>query len=231
MLSRCKLSFSLYKDYSLSFRLRLRFVFLYSNFFLFLESSQISLASLGLVISGWWMIAPIWTKDTSIRLPLAIKKKKIVTNTYSFFFLISKNVIYTNGYSMQEKHRANLENTRRRKQKKTEKENQQPNNYKRERELRKEGRESLVVSPHARDQSKRVLLKEAIIWTLELSTSSKVRRFLSFQIHHRMHNGTKFQTWDECFPNQFHQPKSKSGIDLGITQDKPKVIKTKLHNR
>ena len=50
---------------------------------------------------------------------------------------------------MQEKHRANLENTRRRKQKKTEKENQQPNNYKRERELRKEGRESLVVSPHA----------------------------------------------------------------------------------
>ena len=37
-------------------------------------------------------------------------------------------------------------------------------NYKRERELRKEGRESLVVSPHARDQSKRVSLKEVSIW-------------------------------------------------------------------
>ena len=44
-----------------------------------------------------------------------------------------------------------------RKQKRT----RQQNNYKRERELRKEGRESLVVSLQARDQSKRVPLKEA----------------------------------------------------------------------
>ena len=42
-----------------------------------------------------------------------------------FFFLISKNVIYTNGYSMHEKHRANPENTRRRKQKK---QKRKPNN-------------------------------------------------------------------------------------------------------
>ena len=64
-----------------------------------------------------------------------------------FLFLISKNVLYTNGYSMQEKHRANLENTRRRKQKKkTKKENQQHNNYNRERELRKEGRETRLGS-------------------------------------------------------------------------------------
>ena len=33
----------------------------------------------------------------------------------------------------------------------------------RERELRKEGRESLVVSPEVQDQSKRVPLKEASI--------------------------------------------------------------------
>ena len=64
---------------------------------------------------------------------------------------------------MHEKHRANLENKRRRKQRKNKKANQQHINYKREQELRKEGRESLVVSPHARDQSKRVPLKEAII--------------------------------------------------------------------
>ena len=95
----------------------------------------------------------------------------------------------------------------------------------------KEGRESLDVSPQARDQSKRVPLKEACIWSPELSKSSKVLRFRSFQIHQRMHNGTKFQIWDECFPSQFHQPKSKSRIDLDIAQDKPKVINTKLHNR
>ena len=66
-----------------------------------------------------------------------------------FFFLISKNDIYTKGYSMHEEHRANLEKTRRRKQNKNKKETKQQNNYKRERELRKEGRKSLVVSPHA----------------------------------------------------------------------------------
>ena len=42
-----------------------------------------------------------------------------------FFFYISKDVIYTNGYSMHEEHRANPENTRRKKQRKKErKENQ-----------------------------------------------------------------------------------------------------------
>ena len=35
-----------------------------------------------------------------------------------FFFLISKKVIYTNGYSMHEEHRANPENTRRKTKKK-----------------------------------------------------------------------------------------------------------------
>ena len=45
---------------------------------------------------------------------------------------------------------------------KTKKKTNQHINYK-ERELRKEGRESLVVSPQARDQSKRVPLKEASI--------------------------------------------------------------------
>ena len=46
---------------------------------------------------------------------------------------------------------------------KNKKENQQHINYKRERELRKAWRESLVLSPHAQDQSKRVPLREAII--------------------------------------------------------------------
>ena len=45
-----------------------------------------------------------------------------------FFFLMSKNVIYTKDYSMLEKHRPNSENARRRKQRKNKnKENQTTN--------------------------------------------------------------------------------------------------------
>ena len=43
---------------------------------------------------------------------------------YYYVFFISKNDIYTKGYSMQEKHRANPKITRRRKQRKNIKENQ-----------------------------------------------------------------------------------------------------------
>ena len=48
---------------------------------------------------------------------------------FFFFFLISKNVIYTKGYSMHKEHRANPEDTRRRKQRKNKKKktNQQIN--------------------------------------------------------------------------------------------------------
>ena len=57
---------------------------------------------------------------------------------FFFFFLISKNFIYTNGYSVQEKHRANPEKTSK---KQTENEKEQNNNksYKREREQEKKG--------------------------------------------------------------------------------------------
>ena len=58
----------------------------------------------------------------------------------------------------------NTEQTQRIQEEKTERKQErtrQQKNYKRERELRKEGRESPVVSLQAQDQSKRVLLKEA----------------------------------------------------------------------
>ena len=68
-------------------------------------------------------------------------------------------------YSLHEEQKASPEKTRRRKQRKNKKnkKTELQNYYKRERELRKEGRESLDVSPYARDQSKRVSLKEASI--------------------------------------------------------------------
>ena len=92
-------------------------------------------------------------------------------------------------------------------------------------------RESLKVSPQTLDQSKREPLKEASSWSSVLSKSSNVRQFSSLQIHHIKHNGAKFQMLDECFPNQFHQPKRVSAIDLSKTHEIPKDLKTKLHNR
>ena len=97
--------------------------------------------------------------------------------------------------------------------------------------FRKKGRESLEVSPQARDQSNKDPLKEQSSWSLELSKSSKVRWLRSLQIHHRRHNGTKFQIFEECFPNQFHQPKSKSETVLGKTHKIPKDLKTNFHNQ
>ena len=81
------------------------------------------------------------------------------------------------------------------------------------------------------DQSKKEPIKEAGKWSSDLSKSSKVRQLCSFQIHHIKHNETKFQMLDECFPNQFHQPKRKSSTDLERTHGIPKVLKTKLHKR
>ena len=66
-------------------------------------------------------------------------------NSLLYFFLVSKNDIYTKGYSMHEEHRANLENTRKGKQRKTKKKTKQQKNYKREREQRKERMESLDI--------------------------------------------------------------------------------------
>ena len=60
----------------------------------------------------------------------------------------------------------NKEKQKKKKKKEREK-TKQKKNYKKEREQRKKGRESLDVSPHAQDQSKRVLTKEASIWSLE----------------------------------------------------------------
>ena len=93
------------------------------------------------------------------------------------------------------------------------------------------GRESLVVSLQALDQSKREPLKVANNWSLELSMSSKVLQFRSLHRHHIKHSGAKFQMLDECFPGQFHQWKRVSATDLGKAQEIPKELNTKLHNR
>ena len=88
-----------------------------------------------------------------------------------FFFLISKNDIYIYIYIYIWKATLCKKSTKQtgklqEEKKKTKKiHNRKPNNrlITKERELRKEGRESLVMSPQARDQSKWVPLKEVDI--------------------------------------------------------------------
>lgn len=46
---------------------------------------------------------------------------------------------------------------------------------------------------------------------------------------HQTHE-TKFQMSNECFPNQFYQPKRISNTVLGKTHKTPKDLKTKHHN-
>ena len=60
----------------------------------------------------------IWLTCENVQ---GVKAFKFVNGYLFFFFLISKNVIYTNGYSMHEEHGANPENTRRKKQRKNKK--------------------------------------------------------------------------------------------------------------
>ena len=59
----------------------------------------------------------------------------------------------------------------------------------------------------------------------------QICNYFSLQIIHITQCGTKFQTFEECFPNQFIQPASKSITLLGRTQETPKDLRAKLHNR
>ena len=61
--------------------------------------------------------------------------------------------------------------------------------------------------------------------------SSNVLQFRSLHKHHITQSEAKFQILDECFQSQSHQPKRVSTTDLGKTQEIPKDLNTKLHNR
>ena len=87
------------------------------------------------------------------------------------------------------------------------------------------------VKPHAQDQSNKVVANNPKSLSPESTESSNMRLFLSLQIIHITRCGTKFQTFEECFPNQFLQPASKSITLLGRTQETSKDLRAKLHNR
>jgi hypothetical protein len=67
-----------------------------------------------------------------------------------------------------------------------------------------------AISPQALDQSNKETKKSSITFARGVSMFSKVRLFLSLQIVHIRHEGIKFQTPEDLFPNQFHQPNNNS---------------------
>ena len=87
------------------------------------------------------------------------------------------------------------------------------------------------VKPHAKDQSNKVVANNSKSLSPESTESSNMRLFLSLQIIHITQCGTKFQTFEECFPKQFLQPASKSIILLGRNQETSKDLRAKLHNQ
>ncbi len=66
------------------------------------------------------------------------------------------------------------------------------------------------VSPQALDQSNKETKKSSMTLATSVSMFSKVRLFLSLQIVHIRHEGIKFQTPEDLFPNQFHHPNNSS---------------------
>ena len=62
----------------------------------------------------------------------------------------------------------------------------------------------------------------------DLSVSSKMQLFHSVHNRYITHSGSRFQIYDECFPNQFLRSNKRSSTLLG-TYPIPKVLKTMLH--
>ena len=68
----------------------------------------------------------------------------------------------------------------------------------------------IKVTPHTRDQSNDMVTNKAKSLYTKSIESSNMQLFISFQIIYITQYGTKFQTFEECIPNQFLQPTSKS---------------------
>ena len=84
-----------------------------------------------------------------------------------------------------------------------------------------------VVKTQALDQSKREHIQNSISRPTECLTFSKIRLFLSLHKDHITHKGARFQTSEECLPNQFLQLANWSNKHLDITQSTPNNWKTK----
>ena len=95
------------------------------------------------------------------------------------------------------------------------------NHVQEERKSKNSGMDSLEVKPHAWHQSNKVLQIKLRVDPPVSSISSKIWLLCSLQITHITQCGTKFQIFEEYFPNQFLHPANKSITFLGKTQATP----------
>ena len=84
------------------------------------------------------------------------------------------------------------------------------------------------VKSQIRDHSNKVPTSKDFKRSTNLSISSNVRVFRSFQINHIKQAGM-FQTLEECFPKQFIHAKRREAIVLSITHWISNMKKTSLH--
>ncbi len=88
----------------------------------------------------------------------------------------------------------------------------------------------VVVKPQTLAQSNKELTRAPFSWSIDLAWSSNAQLLRSVQIVHIKHKGTRFQTPELCFPNQFLHPNNRSTTLPTITHWIPKDWNTKLHN-
>ena len=137
---------------------------------------------------------------------------------YNSFFLINKKIYIEENYLMQK-------NTRQREKQKGKRKEKILNTQERAKEDRERITRGESPSPRPVKQRTTEKSQKLVIRTLH------VLLFRSLQRHHIKHKGAKFQMLDKCFPGQFYQPNRVSATDLGKTQENPKDLNTKLHNR
>lgn len=87
-----------------------------------------------------------------------------------------------------------------------------------------------LVKPQTQDQSNNILKTILSNVSQKFSKSSNVQQLHSHHSVHIKHNGTRFQTKEDCLPNQLHHPNKRSVTISGNTHESPNVQKTKLHN-
>lgn len=106
----------------------------------------------------------------------------------------------------------------------------QPNQNEKLKECWKSIIEVQCVKFQPRDQSNRIVISKDFKWSKGFSTSSKVRLFHFFHTNHIRYPGTKFQTFEECFPNQFCQPNRRVMTLSGITHWILNIWNTTFHS-
>ena len=85
------------------------------------------------------------------------------------------------------------------------------------------------VKPQILDYWNKVPISKDFKTSANLTVSSIVWVFCSYQINHIRQAGTIFQILEKCFPSQFHHPKRREATIFDINHWIPNIKKTSHH--